>query len=92
MALQPINQVDLLGEANNNYRAHFPQDIWQISYAGINQANLILETVPGIEAPGITAADKTSWLGQMYFLRALYHLNLVLAYRLYTWCSCRLTG
>ena len=70
----------LLGEANNNYRVHFPQDIWQISYAGINQANLILETVPGIEAPGITAADKTSWLGQMYFLRALYHLNLVLAY------------
>jgi hypothetical protein len=70
----------LLNEANNVFRAHFPQDIWQISYAGINQANLILETVPGIEAPGITAADKTSWLGQMYFLRALYHLNLVLAY------------
>ena len=70
----------LLNEANNVFRAHFIQDTWQISYAGINQANLIIETVPGVEAPGITAADKTFWLGQMYFLRGLYHLNLVLAY------------
>jgi starch-binding outer membrane protein, SusD/RagB family len=70
----------LLNEANNVFRAHFLQDTWQISYSAINQANLIIETVPGVEAPGITVADKTFWLGQMYFLRGLYHFNLALAY------------
>jgi hypothetical protein len=70
----------LLNEANNVFRAHFTEAAWQIAYQGINQANLIIETVPTVEAPGITAADKTSWLGQMYFLRALYHFNLVLAH------------
>ncbi len=70
----------LLNEANNVFRAHFTEAAWQIAYAGINQANLILETVPGVEAPGITADDKTRWLGEMYFLRALYHFNLVLAH------------
>lgn len=70
----------LLNEANNVFRAHFTEAAWQTAYAGINQANLILETVPGVEAPGITADDKTRWLGEMYFLRALYHFNLVLAH------------
>ncbi|MCU0379675.1 MAG: RagB/SusD family nutrient uptake outer membrane protein [Chitinophagaceae bacterium] len=70
----------LLNEANNVFRAHFTEAAWQTAYAGINQANLIIETVPGVEAPGITPADKVSWLGQMYFLRALYHFNLVLAH------------
>jgi hypothetical protein len=70
----------LVNEANNVFRAHFPQDLWAISYAGINQANLILEAVPGLQASNITTADKNFWLGQMYFLRGLYHFNLVLAY------------
>jgi hypothetical protein len=70
----------LLNEANNVFRAHFTEAAWQIAYQGINQANLIIETVPYVEAPGITPADKNSWLGQMYFLRGLYHLNLVLAH------------
>lgn len=70
----------LLNEANNVFRAHFTEAAWQIAYQGINQANLIIETVPSVEAPGITAADKNFWLGQMYFLRALYHFNLVLAH------------
>lgn len=66
----------LLPEANNVFRSHFTEAAWQTAYAGINQANIIIETVPGVEAPGITAADKTAWLGQMYFLRALYHFDL----------------
>lgn len=70
----------LLPEANNVYRAHFGDALWSSSYNGINQANLIIETVPGVNAAGITAADKTSWLGQMYFLRALYYFNMVKVY------------
>ncbi len=70
----------LLPEANNVYRAHFGDALWSASYNGINQANLIIETVPGVNAAGITPADKTSWLGQMYFLRALYYFNMVKVY------------
>jgi hypothetical protein len=70
----------LLPEANNVYRAHFGDALWSASFNGINQANLIIETVPGVNAPGITAADKTSWLAQMYFLRALYMFNMVKVY------------
>ncbi|MEY3432736.1 MAG: hypothetical protein RL131_672 [Bacteroidota bacterium] len=67
----------LLPEANNVYRAHFGDALWSAAYNGINQANLIIETVPGVTAAGITPADKTSWLGQMYFLRALYYFDMV---------------
>lgn len=67
-------------EANNVYRAHFTDALWSTSYNGINQANLILEAVPAVNAPGITAADKTSWTAQMQFLRALYYFNMVKVY------------
>lgn len=70
----------LLPEANNVYRAHFSDGLWSVCYNGINQANLILEAVPAVNAPGITAADKTSWTAQMQFLRALYYFNLVNVY------------
>ncbi|MFN6373804.1 MAG: RagB/SusD family nutrient uptake outer membrane protein [Chitinophagia bacterium] len=67
-------------EANNVYRAHFSDALWSTCYNGINQANLILEAVPAVNAPGITAADKASWTAQMQFLRALYYFDLVKVY------------
>lgn len=70
----------LLNEANNVFRAHFTEAAWQIAYQGINQANLILEAAPVVQAPDITTADRTRWMGEMYFLRGLYHFNLVLAH------------
>ncbi|MFN5915060.1 MAG: RagB/SusD family nutrient uptake outer membrane protein, partial [Chitinophagaceae bacterium] len=70
----------LLPEANNVYRAHFGDALWSACYNGINQANLILEAVPTATAAGITAADKTSWIAQMQFLRALYYFDLVKVY------------
>lgn len=70
----------LLSEANNVYRAHFGDALWSACYNGINQANLILEAVPTATAAGITAADKTSWIAQMQFLRALYYFDLVKVY------------
>jgi hypothetical protein len=70
----------LLNEANNVYRAHFTATHWSASYNGINQANLILDVIPTVSAPGITAADKTSWTGQLQFLRALYYFDLLRVY------------
>ena len=67
-------------EANNVYRAHFTDALWSTCYNGINQANLILEAVPSVNAPGITAADKTSWTAQMQFLRALYYFDMIKVY------------
>ncbi|HVG42316.1 MAG TPA: RagB/SusD family nutrient uptake outer membrane protein [Chitinophagaceae bacterium] len=65
-------------EAANNSGAHFTTSVWQINYAGINDVNLILEALPGIT--DATAAEKASWEGQLLFLRALYHFDLVKVY------------
>lgn len=70
----------LLGEANNVQGAQFTAAFWQTAYAAINQANLILEALPAATDPTITAADRTSWEAQLYFLRGLYHFDLVKAY------------
>lgn len=70
----------LLNEANNVFRAHFTGTHWSACYNGINQANLILEAIPTSTAPGVTAADITSWTAQLKFLRALYYFDLVKVY------------
>jgi hypothetical protein len=71
----------LLNEANNVFRAHFGDALWSSSYNGINEANLILEAVPRVfGTDGITAADTTSWNGQLRYLRALYYFDMVKVY------------
>jgi|688.fasta_scaffold209236_2 hypothetical protein len=70
----------LLNEYNNVQGAHFTGGLWQVSYAAINQANLILEAIPAATDPTITQADRTSWEAQLFFLRALYHFDLVKAF------------
>jgi tetratricopeptide (TPR) repeat protein len=70
----------LLNEANNVFRAHFTGTHWSACYNGINQANLILDIIPTVSAPGITAADQASWTAQLRFLRALYYFDLVKVY------------
>jgi hypothetical protein len=70
----------LLNEYNNVPGAHFTAAFWQIAYAAINQTNLILEAIPAATDPTISQADRTSWEAQLYFLRALYHFDLVKAY------------
>lgn len=49
--------------------------IWSIAYDGINTANNVIAKVPGI--PDMTEAEKNSALGELYFIRALNHFNLV---------------
>ncbi len=65
-------------EANNNSGAHFTGALWQNSYAGINEINLILSAFNGIT--DATAADKTRWEGELTFLRGLFNFNLVNAF------------
>lgn len=71
----------LLPEANNVFGSHFTVTLWQTSYTAINDINLVFEAIPKLAVnPAPTAAEIANWEGQLYFLRALYHFNLALAY------------
>lgn len=70
------------GRYNSEYRnlrgAHYSH--WSTSYVALNRVNIILEGIPGISDPTITDAERAAWRGELLFLRALYHFNLVNAY------------
>jgi hypothetical protein len=53
---------------------------WQQLYQGIGGANLAIEKIPGITAPGFTDAQKTNMLAEARTLRALYYFYLVRMY------------
>ena len=65
----------LVGENRNNLGAHLV--LWGTAYSLINECNLILAAIP--TSPG-TPAQKSSWEGQMRFLRALLYFELVKTY------------
>ncbi|HUR12109.1 MAG TPA: RagB/SusD family nutrient uptake outer membrane protein [Flavitalea sp.] len=71
----------LLPEARNNFNAHFTGNLWSNSYRAINDINLVLEALPKLNiTPALTTAETNQIQGQMYFLRGLFHFNVVLAY------------
>lgn len=49
--------------------------IWSAIYDGINVANNIIAQVPNI--PDMSQAEKDKALGELYFIRALNHFNLL---------------
>jgi starch-binding outer membrane protein, SusD/RagB family len=49
--------------------------IWAAIYNTINTANSVIEKVPGIK--DMTDDEKNKALGELYFIRALCHFNLV---------------
>ncbi len=49
--------------------------IWSSIYDGINVANNVISKVPAI--PGLTEAQATEALAELYFVRALHHFNLL---------------
>jgi hypothetical protein len=66
------------GEIDNN--AILPENgavggLWAAMYDGINVANNIIVKVPGMD--DMTPVEKSDALGELYFLRALNHFNLV---------------
>jgi hypothetical protein len=65
-------------EANNNAGAHFTAALWQTSYAGINDINLVLAAIPALT--DASAAQKASIEGQLFFLRGLFYFNLMNAF------------
>jgi DNA-binding transcriptional regulator YhcF (GntR family) len=67
----------LQAEYQNQPNAHFAAGTWQLSYAAINQINLILDNAPKVNMP---AATRNNIEGQALFLRALIYHNLMRAY------------
>lgn len=65
----------LQAEANNSPGAHL--ETWEIGYAAINEANLVLEALPDLNA---SQDFKNSIAGQLHFLRALFYHNMVKVY------------
>lgn len=51
------------------------EGLWSSPYEGINIANNIIAKVPDI--PDMTNDEKNKALGELYFIRALNHFNLV---------------
>jgi len=49
--------------------------IWSAAYDAINVANNVIVQVPNI--PEMTPAEKDAALGELYFIRALNHFNLI---------------
>jgi len=72
------NSGRLIGENNNQPGAHFQAGFWQNSYYAINEANLILAALSGVE--GASAAQLARWEGEAKFLRGLYYFDLVKVY------------
>ncbi len=70
------NSGRLIGENNNQPGSHF--STWQTAYAAINEANLIIDGLSGVE--GASAAQLARWEGEAKFLRGLYYFDLVKVY------------
>ncbi|WP_131537844.1 RagB/SusD family nutrient uptake outer membrane protein [Pedobacter nototheniae] len=67
-----------VSEAVNSSGSHYSN--WTTSYYGLNLINQILEAIPNLNVTGVTDATKASWIGELKFLRALYHFDLVKEY------------
>lgn len=66
------------GEIDNN--SMLPENgvadgLWASMYSGINVCNTIIAKVP--EMKDMTESEKSAALGELYFLRALNHFNLL---------------
>jgi len=70
------NSGRLIGENNNQPGSHF--GTWQTAYFAINEANLILDVLSGVEVA--SAAQLARWEGEAKFLRGLYYFDLVKVY------------
>jgi hypothetical protein len=51
--------------------------VWNGIYVSVNRANNVIEKVPLVADPLLTAALKNQYIGEAYFLRALNYFDLV---------------
>lgn len=66
----------LLNENRNNVGSNMAN--WGSSYGALNEINLVLQALPNIG--DASATEKANFEGELRFLRALYHFDLVKNY------------
>jgi len=54
-----------------------PQDIWDMTFRGLRKANIFLENVENVP---MDQNRKNEWIGEVTFLRAFYHFQLLRVY------------
>jgi starch-binding outer membrane protein, SusD/RagB family len=52
------------------------ETIWAAEYAAVNDANFVIEKVPGIVAPTLSQSYRNQLLGEAHFIRALAYFDL----------------
>ncbi|MDR1223553.1 MAG: RagB/SusD family nutrient uptake outer membrane protein [Tannerella sp.] len=67
-----------LSNYNSSATEKYTTNLWQNIYIGIVRANFAIEQVPGMS--NVNANLKKRILGESYFLRAFFHLHLVMNY------------
>ncbi|MDE3253423.1 MAG: RagB/SusD family nutrient uptake outer membrane protein [Bacteroidota bacterium] len=67
--------------ANVNPTTGMFSDLWASSYKGIARANTAIENISKIPAANISDVKKKALLGQAYFLRGLFYMNLAVYFK-----------
>lgn len=77
-----LGQTGFINFQNLGYNntAFYIDTWWQQMYLGIGACNLAIQSIPGINAAGLTDAQKNNMLAEVHTLRALYYFNLVRMY------------
>ena len=65
-------------EARLDPSAPFFLNFWTANYAGIGRANTAIENIVKIPSQNISDASRNNLLGQAYFLRGLFYMNLAI--------------
>jgi starch-binding outer membrane protein, SusD/RagB family len=65
-------------EANVNPATGYFNNFWTANYRGIGRANTAIANIERIPAGNISDEAKRALLGQAYFLRALFYMNLAI--------------
>lgn len=76
-ALNYQNWVELSTFTYTNGNSQF-STYWKLNYRGISNANQVIDKLPQIPATTITEADRTQIGAEARFLRAYYHMKLLL--------------
>ncbi|WP_461067154.1 RagB/SusD family nutrient uptake outer membrane protein [Spirosoma horti] len=77
-----LGQTGFINFENLSYNntSFYVDTWWQQLYLGVGACNLAIQSIPTINASGLTDAQKTNMLAEVHTLRALYYFYLVRMY------------
>ena len=67
---------EILGGAMD-FTHNYANTVWKNAYVGIGRCNLMISKMTGDADLGMTERELNQYLGEVYFLRGYYYMNLV---------------